>query len=47
MLEHVWAFLFVMGLSTLGALVGESCSQLSWLPGPASCSGCQPTGGGD
>ena len=35
----------VMGLSTLGTLVGESCSQLGWLPGPASCSGCQPTGG--
>ena len=35
----------VEGLPTVGTLVGESCSQLGWLPGPASCSGCQPTGG--
>ena len=30
----------VVGLTTVGTLVGGSGSQLSWLPGPASCSGC-------
>ena len=34
----------VMG--AVGALVGGAGSQSIWLPGPTSCSDCQPADGG-
>ena len=35
----------VAGLTTVGALVGRAGPWPTWLPGPAPCRGCQPTGG--
>ena len=41
-----WMSCFVVaGMNSVGALVGRANPQPSWLPGPASCGGCQTTGG--
>ena len=36
----------VSGPTTVGKLVGRAGSQISWLPGPALCSGYQRMGQG-